>query len=159
MNDAVDALDPALVTLADAAEAGRATPVIYVLTGAWLVRGHPVRPGRFAEKTWAHWRDELTESSEFKTFRGSAIDRDAAVRERLGPDFMALHTSEPTAGRTLTLSNGLVTTNAGASFEVPVLRLQLAAVQGWWASSFVVNEPKAARATGTGFGLAIPLGF
>jgi hypothetical protein len=143
-----DNVDPALLSLAAAAERGDECPYIYALTGGWLIAGLPTSAKSFREAT-EHDLGRQLAHAKTRDFRGSQEQLQAMVHDRLQPMMAAFGPEEATGtGDVLNLVKASVTTPVGQVLQVPALRIQLSYVGAWWAARPIGN-PAPPRAGGS----------
>lgn len=129
--------DPALARLAETVERGAGAPPIRVFTASFAAAGTPVASQTFVQDQQKQIEDDLWEGAKHRRHRAADQTRQDAYRKHL--DGMRDGWQAITAGvaespdQALKLAGARVWPTAQkAVLDLPMLRVPLAAVNGWW---------------------------
>lgn len=75
-------MDPRLLAIIEAAEAGAPVPEVSLIAGGWLIQGHPVSDAEFIAASQRNLNSQVmaaTPQRDLKRFRGKDAELDAVV--------------------------------------------------------------------------------
>lgn len=142
----VPRIDPKLLSLAESVEQTGLGPKIYLQTAAAITMGTPVASSKFDEVTYSDMYIRATPS--YRTFSEEEATKTATAQ-------MGYFEQREDDGMTcLTLIDVVQDSHVGYSLTIPVMRVPLQHVLGWWAVRHETKQPK-----GSGGGLLVGGGF
>lgn len=133
--------DPALLSLASAAERGETCPVTYVLACGWLLQGIPVSSRAFLVQSQNHLYHELARSKEVRNLRVNPAEKDRKIREEVAARVAPLGDPEMGPVTALTLSEASAYPPGAPMIHTPVIRVLLHSVATWWIAGYTVDKP------------------
>lgn len=135
-------IDPKLLSLAESVEQTGSGPKIYLQTAAAITMGTPVASSKFDEVTYSEMYIRATPSSR-------AFSKDEATK--IATAQMGSFKQQEDDGMTsLTLTDVVQDSHVGYSLAIPVMRILLQHVLGWWAVRHETKQPKGPKGSGGG---------
>lgn len=129
-------IDPKLTSLVESVERVGRGPKLRLQTAAGVISGTPVSSSRFDEIS--HAQLQILAIPEFRT--RPVDDAETAATASTQMSFFQEHED---GGLTwLSLMDVVQDSHVGYSMEIPVMRVPLQHVLGWWVSGHKVKRPK-----------------
>jgi hypothetical protein len=105
------------------------------------------------EMTHSDFYSQVAETRDARRFKGTPEQLRGVISDHINPLMNSFGQDPSMDGEALNLANATVAGAVGPALKVPVLRLQLSAVNVWWAARFSVEESRS-YSGGVGVGFA-----
>jgi hypothetical protein len=152
-------MDPYLLSIIEAAEAGAPTPAVHVVTsgGDWI-QGQPCPSSEFRNITWPHFVQEVRQHLRRRPRqerKDNPLEADAVAVE---PFAAVTPVRGGDANSALTLSQATLSFGGrGDGMNLPVLRIPTHTVSSWWVCGGSYIKPKSSGGGVVG-GVIFPIG-
>lgn len=132
-------------------------PILRIAAGNTLFVGTPTSSSQFRERAEAAYGEQFFNSRRVTKKQADGVRQEAWEYGRQCADPLGKHLTGQDGSGALTLADCEVWPPSGGGVRVPVVRVPLAAVDGWWPGSGEAIPTRGGGGWIGGFGVIIPL--